>query len=84
MVILRVRASVLAPSRHLQFIGTSQAGHFLKEIIQFYSPENFCDSVPKATCTLYRTVKRSVAESVPYRASVHTRNFAFEAVSAQE
>ena len=32
--------------------------------------------------TLYRIVKRSVAESVPDRASVHTRNAAFEAVSA--
>ena len=34
--------------------------------------------------TLYRMVKRSVAESVPDRASVHTRNAAFEAVSAPE
>ena len=34
--------------------------------------------------TLYRTVKRSVAESVPDRTSVHTRNAAFEAVSPQE
>ena len=34
--------------------------------------------------TLYRIVKRSVAESVPDRASVHTRNTAFEAVSAPE
>ena len=33
---------------------------------------------------LYRIVKRSVAESVPDRASVHTRNAAFEAVSARE
>ena len=32
--------------------------------------------------TLYRLVKRSVAESVLDRASVHTRNAAFEAVSA--
>ena len=32
--------------------------------------------------TLYRIVNRSVAESVPDRASVHTRNAAFEAVSA--
>ena len=32
--------------------------------------------------TLYRIVKRSVAESVPDRASVHTRNAAFAAVSA--
>ena len=34
--------------------------------------------------TLYRTVKQSVAESVLDRASVHTRNTAFEAVSAPE
>ena len=34
--------------------------------------------------TLYQIVKRSVAESVPDRASVHTRNTAFEAVSAPE
>ena len=34
--------------------------------------------------TLYRIVKRSVAESVPDRASVHTRNAAFEAFSASE
>ena len=34
--------------------------------------------------TLYRTVKRSVTESLPDRASVHTRNAAFEAVSAPE
>ena len=34
--------------------------------------------------TLYQIVKRSVAESVPNRASVHIRNAAFEAVSAPE
>ena len=34
--------------------------------------------------TLYRIVKRSVAENVPDRASVHTRNAAFKAVSAPE
>ena len=34
--------------------------------------------------TLYRIVKRSVAASVPDRASVHTKNAAFEAVSAPE
>ena len=34
--------------------------------------------------TLYRIVKRSVTESVADRASVHTRNAAFEAVSAPE
>ena len=32
--------------------------------------------------TLYRIVKRSVTESVLDRASVHTRNAAFKAVSA--
>ena len=37
-----------------------------------------------AMFTLYRMVKRSVAESVPDRASVHTGNTAFEAVSAPE
>ena len=36
----------------------------------------------KAMFTLYRIVKRSVAKSVPDRASVHTRNAGFEAVSA--
>ena len=34
--------------------------------------------------SMYRIVKRSVAESVPDRASGHTRNAAFEAVSAPE
>ena len=34
--------------------------------------------------TLYRIVKRRVAESVPDKASVHTGNAAFEAVSASE
>ena len=34
--------------------------------------------------TLYRIVKRSVAESVPDRASVHARNAVFEAFSALE
>ena len=34
--------------------------------------------------TLYRTVKRSDAESVPDRASVHTRIAVFEAGSAPE
>ena len=38
----------------------------------------------KAMFTLYQTVKRSVAGSVPDRASVYTRNAAFEAVSAPE
>ena len=31
--------------------------------------------------TLYRIVKQGIAESVLHRASVHTRNAAFEAVS---
>ena len=34
--------------------------------------------------TPYRIIERSVAESVPNRASFHTRNAAFEAVSAPE
>ena len=34
--------------------------------------------------TLYRIVKRSDAESVPDRASVQTKNAAFEAVSVPE
>ena len=38
----------------------------------------------KAMFTLYRTVKRSDAEGVLDRASVHTRIAAFEAVSAPE
>ena len=38
----------------------------------------------KAMFTLYWIVKRSVPESVPDRASVHTRNAAFEAFSAPE
>ena len=38
----------------------------------------------KAIFTLYPIVKRSVTKSVPDRASVHTRNAAFEAVSAPE
>ena len=37
-----------------------------------------------AMFTLYRTVKRSVTEGVPDMASLHTRNAAFEAVSAPE
>ena len=38
----------------------------------------------KAMFTLYQTVKRGATESVLDRASVHTRNAAFEAVSALE
>ena len=37
-----------------------------------------------AMFTLYQVVKRSIAESVLDRASVHTRNAAFKAVSALE
>ena len=37
-----------------------------------------------AMFTLYRIVKRNVAESVPDRASVYAKNAAFEAVSAPE
>ena len=45
---------------------------------------NVIISSTQAMFTLYRIVKRSVTESVPDRASVHTRNAAFEAVSAPE
>ena len=38
----------------------------------------------EAVFILYETVERSVAESVPNSASVHTRNAAFKAVSAPE
>ena len=38
----------------------------------------------KTVFTLYQVVKRSVAESVPDRASAQTKNTAFEAVSALE
>ena len=38
----------------------------------------------KAMFTLYWIVKQSVTESVPDRASVHTRDTAFEAFSASE
>ena len=40
--------------------------------------------ISEAMFTLYRTVKRSIAGSVPDRVFVHTRNAAFEAVSAPE
>ena len=54
--------------------------------ITFVFPEWRIQQVPanKAMFTLYRIVKRSVAESVPDRASVHTRTAAFETVSAPE
>ena len=42
------------------------------------------NNISQAMFTLYRIVKRSVAESVPDRAYVHTRTAAFEAVSAPE
>ena len=38
----------------------------------------------KAMFTLYRIVKRNVAETVPDKASVHTRNATFGKVSAPE
>ena len=47
-------------------------------------PYNCMEIRLKAIFTLYRIVKRSVLGSVPDRASVHTRNTAFEAVSAPE
>ena len=45
---------------------------------------NYRTAQTEAMFTLYRIVKRSVAESVPDRASVHTRTAAFETVSAPE
>ena len=50
----------------------------------FSSNSRISEFRAKATFTLYRIVKRSVAESVPDRASIYTRNAAFEAVSAPE
>ena len=47
-------------------------------LFKTYTPE------AEAVFTVYRIVKRSVAENVPDRASVHTRNAAFGAVSAPE
>ena len=46
--------------------------------------EKLMSTVSETMFTLYRIVKRSVAESVPDRASVHTRNAAFEVFSAPE
>ena len=37
-----------------------------------------------AMLTLYRKMKRSVAETIPERASVHTRNATFGKISASE
>ena len=34
--------------------------------------------------TLYRTVKRNIPETVPDKASVHTRNATFRTISAPE
>ena len=45
---------------------------------------DICIPFCQAMFTLYWIVKRSVAESVPDRASVHIRNAAFESVSAPE
>ena len=47
-------------------------------------PEYTPAALTKAMFTLYRIVKRSVAESVLDRASVHTRSAVFEAFSAPE
>ena len=44
----------------------------------YHARSSYCQVV----FTLYRIVKRSIAENVPNRASVHTRNAAFEAVVA--
>ena len=38
----------------------------------------------EAMFTLYRTVKQSVAETVPEKASVHIRNATFLTISAPE
>ena len=46
--------------------------------------KSICKENYKAMFTLYRIVKRSFAESVLDRASVHTRTAAFEAVSAPD
>ena len=53
---------------------------FLNKVSKILAENN----EPQAMFTLYRIVKRSDAESVPDRASVHTKNAAFEAVSAPE
>ena len=53
----------------------------IKELNQF---DNKKPEELEAMFTLYRIVKRSDAESVSDRASVHTRNASFEAVSAPE
>ena len=64
-------------------VGNFQANVF-KKYFQAMSAMNRATkhSRIKAMFTLYWMVKWSVAESVPDRASVHTRNTAFEAVSA--
>ena len=49
-----------------------------------WNPEKLVNMLSKAMFTLYWIVKRSVTKSVPDKASVHTRNAAFEAVSAPE
>ena len=59
----------------LRVVGDSRKEQHLKFI---------CCKLTKAMFTLYGIGKRSVAESVPDRASVHTRNFAFEAFSGPE
>ena len=53
-------------------------------LLQNIPPEKSTILDIKAMFTLCRIVKRSVTESVPDRACVHTRNAAFQAVSAPE
>ena len=67
-------------SKHIIEIGLSgkrgKRGKRRKPVIMNY--------YNKAMFTLYWIVKRSITESVPDRASVHTRIAAFEAVSAPD
>ena len=55
---------------------------FLADVCTLFLTPRASVEESKAMFTLYRIVKRSVAESVPDRASVHTRNAAFEAICA--
>ena len=59
--------------------GPGSQGNSLSNFAPFTTYE-----LSQAMFTLYRIVKRSVGGSVPDRASVHTRNAVFEAVSAPE
>ena len=73
------RTGELFSVKYSKMLSFSQVAEALMGLI-YHRPsgENF------SSLTLYRIVKRSDAESVPDRASVHTRNTAFEAVSAPE